>query len=173
MLESRIDDYFQAPHKWHRRECFRVGVDKQCSHQVRRYRLGWVLALFGTDMGAGILLLPLQVLIGERRSHSEELIIQRVRQLLRSHFQLLLIQRHRRTAQRRLQPQASMAKMRRLIRGHRDIGWVENRDVIERREEGGGGIPHIITHTTSTNAEAISGTGDITDQPMLVAALDA
>lgn len=63
--------------------------------------------------------------------------------------------------------------MRRLIRGHRDIGWVENRDAIERREEGGGGIPHIITHTTSTNAEAISGTGDITDQPMLVAALDA
>ena len=49
---------------------------------------------------------------------------------------------------------------------------IENRNVIERREEGSGGIPHVITHTTSTNAEVISGTGDIADQPMLVAALD-
>lgn len=65
-----------------------------------------------------------------------------------------------------------MAEVRGLIRSNRDIGRVEDRDVIERREESGGGIPHVITHTTRTNAETISGAGDVADQPVLVAAGD-
>lgn len=51
-------------------------------------------------------------LIGERRLHGGELIIQRVRQHLRGYLQLLLVQRHRCAAQRGLQPQAGVAKLR-------------------------------------------------------------
>ena len=65
-----------------------------------------------------------------------------------------------------------MAELRRFIRGHRDIGWVEDRNLIKRCEEGRGGIPHVITDTTRTNAETIGGAGDVADQPMLVTALN-
>lgn len=79
---------------------FRNGVEHKKVELMTTVKLhadntawSWVLALFGTTaMGAGILLLLLQALIGERRFHSGELIVQRARQLLRSHFQLLLVQ---------------------------------------------------------------------------------
>ena len=62
------------------------------------------------------------------------------------------------------------AEKRRLTRGHRDIGRVENRNVIKCGEESGRCITHVITHTTRTNSETISGKRDVADQPMLVTA---
>ena len=64
------------------------------------------------------------------------------------------------------------AEKRRLTRGHRDIGRVENRNVIKCGEESGRCITHVITHTTRTNSETISGKRNVADQPVLVAALD-
>ncbi len=54
--------------------------------------------------------------------------------------------------------------------GHRDIGRVENRNIIKCGEESGRCITHVITHTTRTNSETISGKRDVADQPVLVTA---
>lgn len=89
-----------------------------------------------------------------------------------SHYSVLFVQRHRRAAQRGLQPQADVAKLRRLIRADGDIGGVEDLDIIERGEEGGGGIAHIVAHTAGPDAEAVGGARDVADQPVLVAAGD-
>ena len=62
------------------------------------------------------------------------------------------------------------AKKRRLTRGHRDIGRVENRNVIKCDEESGHCITHVITHTMRTNSETISGKRDVADQPVPVTA---
>ncbi len=62
------------------------------------------------------------------------------------------------------------AEKRRFIRGHCDIGRVENRKVIKCGKESGRCITHVVTHTAGTIAETISGTRDVADQPMLVAA---
>ena len=37
-------------------------------------------------------------------------------------------------------------------------------------KQGSGPITHVITHTTRTNSETISGKRDVTDQPVLVTA---
>ena len=65
-----------------------------------------------------------------------------------------------------------MAKLRRLIRADGNAGGVEDLAVIERDEEGCGGIAHVVAHAAGADAEAIGGARDVADQPVLVAAGD-
>ena len=65
-----------------------------------------------------------------------------------------------------------MAKLRRLIQADGNVVGVEDLDVIERGEEGGGGIAHVVAHAAGADAEAVGDARDVADQPVLVAAGD-
>lgn len=63
MLESGVDDYFQAPQKGTGDIVAGSASISSAAIKSEGTACSWVLALFGTAMGVGILYLPLQALI--------------------------------------------------------------------------------------------------------------
>ena len=105
----------------------------------------------------------------QRPVYRRQLVVQWISEHAGGDFQLLLVHRHRSLPQSGLDPQSGAPVTRGDVGRDGDLRRIEDLDIVQGSEEGGGRVPDIVGDTTYPDTVAVGGTGDTGDQPLFVA----